>query len=211
MMRRRLALALSLLLSLATSLPAQWRPGGVMRIVLLVDSSSSVSNMITSMRSGLNLFLDGLPGEAEITFISTGGQLRVRVPPTTNRTVLREAINRFASDGGANSFVDTLLESDQRFLRTAPDRRPVFVILTTDVGFGVAEVRIDAYNKFAKDFISRGGRAHAIVVRGLNSGSTTTVAENLAHNTGGYFEMINVASAIPKTMTTLTNYVAADQ
>jgi len=209
-MRRALVLVVSLFLFLASP-SAQWRPGGVMRIVLLVDSSSSVSNMITSMRSGLNLFLDGLPGEAEITFISTGGQLRVRVPPTKDRTVLRDAINRFASDGGANSFVDTLLESDQRFLRTAPELRPVFVILTTDVGFGVAEVRIDAYNKFAKDFIARGGRAHAIVIRGLNSGSTTTVAENLAHNTGGYFETINVASAIPKTMTTLTNYVAADQ
>jgi len=209
-MRRALVLVVSLFLFLASA-SAQWRPGGVMRIVLLVDSSSSVSNMITSMRSGLNLFLDGLPGEAEITFISTGGQLRVRVPPTKDRTVLRDAINRFASDGGANSFVDTLLESDQRFLRTAPERRPVFVILTTDVGFGVAEVRIDAYNKFAKDFIARGGRAHAIVIRGLNSGSTTTVAENLAHNTGGYFETINVASAIPKTMSMLTNYVAADQ
>jgi hypothetical protein len=125
--------------------------------------------------------------------------------------VLRDAANRFASDGGANSFVDTLLEADARFLKSAPDRRPVFVILTTDAGIGVAEVRIDAYNKFAQDYIGRGGRAHAIVVRGLNSGSTTIVAENLAQNSGGYFETINVASAIPRTMKTLTGYVAADQ
>jgi von Willebrand factor type A domain len=210
-MKRALLAALVLAVALGEPSAAQWRPGGVMRIVLLVDSSSSVAPMVTPIRAGLNVFLDGLAEETEVVFISTGGQIRIRVPPTTDRTVLRDAVNRFAADGGANSFVDTLLESDQRFLRKAPDRRPVFVILTTDAGIGVADVRIDAYNKFAGDFVTRGGRAHAIVVRGLNSGSTTMISENLTHNTGGYYETINVASAIPKTMKTLSEYLAADQ
>lgn len=213
-MHRRVfaAAAAAWLLALGSAGEAQWRPGGVMRIVLLVDSSSSVAPMITPMRAGLNAFLDGLPpSEAEIVFISTGGQLRVRVPPTSDRDKIREAVNRFASDGGANSFLETLLESDERFLRKADDRRSVFVILTTDAGIGINQVRTDAYNKFARDFIQRGGRAHAIVVRGLNTGSTSIIAENLTENTGGFYDAINVASAIPKVMRTLTEYVAADQ
>ena len=67
------------------SLSAQWRPGGQMRIVLLVDSSSAVAPMLTPFRAGLNGFLDDLQGEPEVTIISTGGQLRVRIPPTTDR------------------------------------------------------------------------------------------------------------------------------
>ena len=182
-----------------------------MRIVLLVDSSSSIAPMVTPIRAGLERVPRRAGRGDRSRLISTGGQIRIRVPPTTDRTVLRDAVNRFAADGGANSFVDTLLESDQRFLRKAADRRSVFVILTTDVGIGVADVRIDAYNKFAGDFVARGGRAHAIVVRGLNSGTTTSISENLAHNTGGYYETINVASAIPKTMKTLSEYLVADQ
>ncbi len=211
MMRRLLATALLVAMTGGQTPAAQWRPGGIMRIVLLVDSSSAIAPMLTSVRAGLNIFLDGLAGEPEVTFVSTGGQIRVRVPPTTDRVKLRDAANRFASDGGANSFLDTLIESDERFLRKAEDRRSVFVILTTDAGTGVGDVRVDAYNRFARQFISRGGRAHAIVVRGVNSGSTTVIAENLTENTGGYYETINVASAIPRTMKTLTEYVAADQ
>src|SRR5215475_14310867 len=48
-------------------------------------------------------------------------------------------------DGVANAFLDTMLESDQRFLRRATDRRQVFVILTTDNGAQREEPRIDDY------------------------------------------------------------------
>lgn len=183
-----------------------------MRIVLLVDSSSNTASMITPVRQALNALVDGLPGDPEIAFVTTGGQLRVRVPPTTDRQRLREAVNLFASDGGGNAFIDTLIESDDRFLKKARDFRSVFVIVTTDGGSNISEPRIDAYNRFAQTFLDRGGRAHAIVVHtSVNSGVATLVAENLVHNSGGYYQTINVASGIPKAMNTLLTYLAADQ
>ena len=45
---------------------------------------------------------------------------------------LRKAAAGFASDGGANSFLDTLLESDKRFLKAGGECRPVFVVVSTD-------------------------------------------------------------------------------
>ena len=155
------------LLAAPAALAAQRRGPGPLRIVLLVDSSNAVAPMLPQFRAALNAFLDVLPGDPEIAFISTGGQLRVRVPPTTDRLVLHQAADRFASDGGANSFLDTMLEADQRFLKVAPDRRSVFVIITTDSGDLRGEVRIDQYNRFMKEFTDRGGRAHGIVVRGV--------------------------------------------
>ena len=102
------------------------------RVVLLVDSSTNMSTMLTNFRAGLTAFVEAIPDDVEVAFISTGGQLRVRVPPTTDRQRLLDAAGRFASDGGANSFLETLLESDARFLRPMHDRRPIFVVLTTD-------------------------------------------------------------------------------
>lgn len=66
--------------------------------------------MITPMRAAPNLFVDDLPGEPEVTFITTGGQIRIRVPPTSSRKPLREATERFAADGGANAFLETMID-----------------------------------------------------------------------------------------------------
>ncbi len=90
-----------------------------MRIVLLVDSSAAMSSMINNFRAGLDAFIDTLPAEHELTFISTGGQIRVRTQPSSDRLKLKFETARFASDSGANAFLDTLMESDKRFLKTA--------------------------------------------------------------------------------------------
>jgi hypothetical protein len=182
-----------------------------MRIVLLVDSSTAVASMLTPFRAGLNGFLDDLQGDPEVAIISTGGQLRVRIPPTTDRDKLHSSAARFASDGGGNSFVDTMLEADKRFLKSAPEKRPVFVVLITDSGESRGSERIDDYNKFANDFRTRGGRAHVIVVRGTNTGMVTQIAENLARNTGGFFETVAIANAVPRTMKALVERLGADQ
>jgi hypothetical protein len=181
-----------------------------LRVVLLVDSSSAVASMLTQVRSGLSAFLDGLPEDVEVAFITTGGQLRVRVPPTTDRDRLRKAAAGFASDGGANSFLDTLLESDERFLKPAADRRPIFVVVTTDAE-PRAEPRIDDYNTFMNDFTRRGGRAHAVVIRGTTMGLASRILENLTHNTDGVFEVVAIANALPDKMKWIAAQVGADQ
>lgn len=209
--RRTTALFLAVLLAVGPSLAAQRRPGGIMRIVLLVDSSSAVSAMLNQFRAGLRDFLEALPGEPEIALITTGGQLRIRVPPTNDRQKLQDAARSFSPDGGGNSFLETMIEADRRLLKSAADRRPVIVILTTDAGATYGDVRVDHYNRFADDFVSRGGRAHAIVVRSANSGITTQIAENLVNGTGGFYDVVGIATAVPKLMRTLAEYVGADQ
>ena len=211
-MTDRFRVLVAVLVLAGPALAAQIRPGGQLQIVLLVDSSSTIAPMITDFRAGLAAFLDTLPGDPEIALISTGSQMRVRVQPTTDRVKLRAAASSFSSDGGGNSLLDSLLEADQRLLKNV-ERRSVFVILTSDGG-GVGTVtpaRINVYNKWVDDFIARGGRAHAVVVGSVNRGVTTQIAQNLAHNTGGFYESIVIGNAIPKLMITMAEYVAADQ
>jgi hypothetical protein len=132
------------------------------------------------------------------------------VPLTTDREQLHKGINSFAADGGGNSFLDTMLEADRRFLVNSGERRPVFVILMTDGTMGRGDVRVDQYNDWLGTFLRRGGRAHGIVVRGINSGITTELLMNLTSNTGGFYDSLAVANALADRMKALATMVAAD-
>ena len=181
-----------------------------MRIVMIVDSSSAMSPHLTHVRAGLSAFLDALLGDPELAMISTGGQLRVRVAPTSEREKLKEAAAGFAHDGGGNSFVDTILEADTRFLKTAPMRWPVFVMLLTDAGESRGQVPVDQFNRFVDDFVARGGNAHAIILKGNSSGIISDFAQNLAENVAGTFETMNTANALPQKMTALARRINGD-
>ena len=61
-----------------------------MRIALMLDTSDAAAPALTHMRAGVAEFLDALPPEDEVILITTGRQMRVRVPPTTDRKKLKE-------------------------------------------------------------------------------------------------------------------------
>lgn len=181
-----------------------------MRIVLMVDSSTPVGPMMNNFRIALNAFIDELPEIEEIAFISSGGQIRVRTPPSTDRVKLRAEVARFASEGGANAFLDTMLEADKRFLKPAAGQWPAFVIVTTDNGEGRREPNIDDYNKFMNDFLSRGGTAHAVIVQGKQSGAVTDMVANLVDNVGGIRHTIVADSNLPARLREIANRLADD-
>ena len=181
-----------------------------MRIVLLVDSSTTVGPMMNNFRTALNAFIDELPETEEVAFVSSGGQIRVRTPPSTDRDKLRAEVARFASEGGANAFLDTMLEADKRFLKPAPGQWPAFVIVTTDNGEGRREPNIDDYNKFMNDLLARGGAAHAVIVQGKQSGTVTDIVANLVDNLGGIRFTIVADSNLPARLREIANRLADD-
>ncbi len=212
--RRRSALArlgalLTLGLIAAFSVPL--RAADPLRVLLVVDSSTNMAPMLTEFRAGLHSFIDTIPDDVELVFVSTGGQLRVRLTPTSDKALMHAAASRFASDGGANSFLDTLLEADKRFIRTAPDRRSAIIALTTDQP-ALSEPRIDDYNAFLDTFLQRRGRAHGVVISGgVNSGIVWRVLENLTKNTDGVLTTMAVPNSLATRMREMGEQVAAQQ
>ena len=93
-----------------------------MRIVLLVDSSSAMSPMLNHFRAGLNTFFDTLPPEHEVVFITTGGQIRIRVQPTTDRAALTRLRRRVAAD--TVWMVRVQDDEGPRFVPVPAGRRP---------------------------------------------------------------------------------------
>lgn len=208
---RRPALTMLMVVGLVC---ASWttpvRAADPLRVVLLVDSSTNMASMLTEFRAGLHAFVDNLPDDVEVAIISTGGQLRIRLAPTNDKTKMQQTISKFAPDGGANSLIDTLVESDRRFLKPAFDRRPLFVVLTTDQPL-LGEPPLYAYNKFVQDFLQRRGRAHGVVIRGLNSGVISQVVENLTGNTDGLYQVLVVGNSLAERMKAVAEQVAAQQ
>ena len=181
-----------------------------MRIVLLVDSSTSTQPMMTMFRNALNEFVDAVPPQHEISLITSGSQIRVRTEPSTDRARLKSSIGLLQSEGGANAFLETLMEADQRFLKPAAGKWPVFVILTTDIGEVRREPDIPRYNRFMNDYLSRGGSAHAIIMQGKSFGPITDIAQNFVQNMGGMYLSLIVDSGLPARMHTIAERLDAD-
>jgi hypothetical protein len=181
-----------------------------LRIVLMVDSSTAVGPHINNFKTALTAFADTLPPHHEVAFVSSGGQIRVRTRPNDTRDTLKAEVARFASEGGANAFLDTLLEADRRFLKTAPTQWPAFVIVTTDNGEGRSEPDVNAYNKFMNDFLARGGAAHAVILSGPQTGSVTDVAANLVDNVGGIRQTLNTSNSLTARLTDIAERLDID-
>lgn len=181
-----------------------------MRVVLIVDSSTSTQPMMTMFRNALNEFVDTVPPQHEIVFITSGSQIRVRTEPSTDRTKLKNDIGLLQSEGGANAFLETLIEADQRYLKPAAGKWPVFVILTTDIGEVRREPDIPRYNRFMNDFLARGGSAHAIIMQGKQFGPVTDITQNFVQNVGGMYLSLIVDSGLPNRMRSIAERIAAD-
>lgn len=181
-----------------------------LRVVLMVDSSTPVAPMINNFKTALTAFVDALPETEEVAFISSGGQIRVRSQPADGRVKLRAEIARFASEGGANAFLDTLLEADRRFMKTAPGQWPTFVIVTTDNGENTREPNLAVYNQFMNDFVSRGGAVHAVVLTGKGNGAVTELLANLIMNVQGTRATIVTDHSLPERLRDIANRIADD-
>jgi len=183
-----------------------------MRIALFLDTSDGAASAITHMRAGTIAFLDALPPEDDVMIVTTGRHLRVRTQPTTDRKKLKDLAAGLFSDGGATVLADGLLEIDDRFLRKAEDRWPVFVIFTSDGGEGSASAHEKQFNTWA---IALGERAtvHAFVLKSARTGGgmPEIIAQSLTQNTNGRYDMMNTTNALPDKMKALAQQLAADQ
>jgi von Willebrand factor type A domain len=182
-----------------------------MRIALMLDTSDAAAPALTHMRSAVANFLDALPPEDEVILITTGRQMRVRVPPTTDRKKLKETAAGLFTDGAGTVLMDGLLEIDERFFKKADDRWPVFVIFTSDGTEASTGAREKEFTKWSPTLGPRGITVHAFVMKTpKSSGMPEVVAENLTHNSGGRYDVMNTTTSLPEKMKALGEKLALD-
>ena len=182
-----------------------------MRIALMLDTSDAAATGLTHMRAGAVAFLDALPPEDEVILITTGRQMRVRVPPTTDRKKLKDTAAGLFTDGAGTVLMDGLLEIDDRFYKKVEDRWPVFVIFTSDGTESSTGGREKEFLKWSPLVGTRGITVHAFVMKTpKGSGMPEIVAENLTTNSGGRYDVMNTTTALPEKMKALGEQLALD-
>ena len=181
-----------------------------MRIALMLDTGAGTAPSLLHMRGAAAAFLDTLPPDDEVLLITTGRQVRVRLPPTTDRQKVKDLVAGLFNDGGPTVLMDGLLEIDERYFRKAEDRWPVFVIFTSDGMEGSGGGRENEFMKWALTLSSRGVSTHALVLktpkgRGVPEATAMPeiVAENLTQNSGGEYDVMNTTAALADKMKAL--------
>ena len=105
-------------------------PGDPMRIIILVDNSTSLADELPLVRRGLQQFVSSLPPNHELMLVATGGQMNVRVQPTRDYLTVAESASamqpmRFSG----NALIASVQEVYERYLRQVERRYPMLVIV----------------------------------------------------------------------------------
>jgi von Willebrand factor type A domain len=181
-----------------------------MRIALFVDTSDGTANAITQIRTGLTVFLEALPADAEVMVVSTGRQVRVRLQPTTDRKKALDLVKGLFSEGGATPLRDALLEIDERYFQKTEDRWPVFVMVTGDSAESSAAANETKFNRWLNDIPARGISAHAFALKYRGGGFPDLVAHHVVETAGGRYDFMNTANALPDKLRVLGEQIAND-
>jgi hypothetical protein len=181
-----------------------------MRIALLIDTSAATTSAMSQIRAGASAFLDALPPEHEVVLVTTGRRTQVRVPPTTDRTKLKGSVDGMLSDNGPTALMDSLAAVDDRFMRKAAERWPVYVIITGDGSENSKEIEEQEFNRWITDISRRGVSANAIVLKSASVGLPDAIVSTLARATRGHYVSIGLPGGIVQAAAQLATQLAAD-
>ena len=159
-----------------------------MRVAIFVDTSAATASAIVQIRAAASAFIDTLPPESEIVLVTTGRRTQVRVPPTTDKAKLKGSASGMLSENGPTALMDALADVDERFMRKAGDRWPVFVILTGDGGENSQqEVDEQEFNRWMSRVRPPRRSANAIVLKASTLACRAPIASALAQATHGHY------------------------
>jgi hypothetical protein len=181
-----------------------------MRIALMLDTGDGMDKALNHLRLALAQFADAVPPPHEIMMVSTGRQVRVRVQPTADRKKIKDAAAGLFLDGGGTPLMDGLMEIDDRFMKKAEDRWPVFVIVTSDGSEASAGANEKKFNDWLKVLPSRGVSAHAVSIKYRGGGVPEIVAQHVALTVGGLYDYVNTSNSLPEKMTAIAQRLASD-
>ncbi len=184
--------------------------GRAMRVAVLIDTSAATTSAIVQIRAAVAAFVDALPPEHELLLITTGRRTQVRVPPTTDHTKVKNSSAGMLTERGPTALMDSLVSVDERFMRKAEERWPVFVIITGDGSENSKERDEQGFNRWITDVSRRGVSVNAIVLKTLGLGLPESIASTLTQATRGHYVAMNIAGDIAHATAQLAAELTAD-
>ena len=157
-----------------------------LQIALLIDNSAAMRDRLTHLRKSVAAFVDATRDGVPIALVTLAERPTIVVGYTTDRTALRQAIDRmFAYDAG-NYLLDGIAETSQG-LATRTLRRSALVVLT---GLG-PEMSYRQYTEVLRFFREGGASLHVLQVgMGMGTQGREIVLSKGTSETGGRYEQV---------------------
>lgn len=182
-----------------------------MRILLLVDNGRSAQPFIQEIRSGIVAFADAIPPGHELGLVTIGNTPVLRQEPAVDRTTLKQLAGTLAT-GGTSMLINAVYEMHDRFLRTAGERWPVLVIVTSDGAEGSGTFDPEKFAAFARDMQAKDVVVHALVLRSAKAGDALQVqiGRALAEGTGGTYNTTITGGDLTGRLTAIAQDIVKD-
>jgi VWFA-related protein len=103
-----------------------------MTVAFLVDDSQAASAGIQMIREGVESFIKGLAGKAEITLVTFGERPTIAVEYTTDQKKLLDGAHRIFPRSGSGAYLMDAIVEVSRGLQKRKAARPVIAVLTLD-------------------------------------------------------------------------------
>lgn len=181
-----------------------------MRIAMMIDTGDGMSPALNHLRAGMLAFADAIGPEHELMIVTMGRQVRVRLQPTTDRKKFKDSAAGLFMDGGATVLSDGLLEMDERFMRKAEDRWPVFVIVTADGAEGSAGANEKKFNDWIRMIPPRGLAVHGVAIKYKGGGTPDLYTGHVVETAGGLYDYINTSNSLPEKMKAIADRMTRD-
>ncbi len=181
-----------------------------MRIALMIDTGDPMTPALNHLRAGLLAFADAIGPDHELMMVSLGRQVRVRLQPTADRKKFKDSAAGLFGDGGATVLSDGLMEIDDRFMRKAEDRWPVFVIVTADGAEGSAGANEKKLNDWVRALPARDIAVHAVVIKYRGGGQPEIVASHVTETASGHYDFVNTSNSLPDKLKAIGELIARD-
>jgi len=157
-----------------------------LQIALLVDNSTSMRNGLSLLRKSVAAFVDATRGDVHVALITLAERPTIAVGYTTDRAVLRKAIdNLFAYEAG-NYLLDGIAETAQGLGKRTMWRSTLAVL----TGLG-PEMSYRQYTEVLRFFRESGASLHVLQVgMGIGGQGREIVLSRGTSETGGRFEQV---------------------
>ena len=101
-------------------------------VAFLVDDSQAASAGIQMIREGVESFIKGLAGKAEITLVTFGERPTIAVEYTTDQKKLLDGAHRIFPRSGSGAYLMDAIVEVSKGLQKRKAARPVIAVLTLD-------------------------------------------------------------------------------
>ena len=133
------------------------RDNDPLQIALLVDNSTVMQNQLAVLRKSVAAFVDATRDEAHVALITLAERPTIAVGYTTDRTVLRKAIDNLFAYSAGNYLLDGIAETAQGLAKRTM-WRSTLVVLT---GLG-PEMSYRQYTEVLRFFRESGASLHVL-------------------------------------------------